>query len=275
LDEADGEAAVSLHGEVQKEVIASLLEERFGVRARFLETSVVCLERVVGTGSSVDRIKSGDNPTWPGSGCAWTQRRSDTGSSFAPASSVATLPPAFIAASQEGVRSALRQGLHGWQVTDCVVTMTESGYWPRQSRPHQKFDKAVSSVAADFRNLAPVVLMAALARAGTRVCQPIDRFELEVPDEAYSAVAAVLGRLGAATHDTVLAGGYTRLTGYLPSAAVPDLAARLPDLSSGEGLLVTRLDHHAPVTADRPPTDVAAASTRSTGDLVSPSAALS
>ena len=96
--------------------------------------------------------------------------------------------------------------------------------------------------------------MAALARAGTRVCQPIDRFELEVPDEAYSAVAALLGRLGAATHDTVLAGGYTRLTGYLPSAAVPDLAARLPDLSSGEGLLVTRLDHHAPVTADPPPT---------------------
>jgi ribosomal protection tetracycline resistance protein len=139
-------------------------------------------------------------------------------------------------------------------VTDCVVTMTESGYWPRQSRPHQKFDKAVSSVAADFRNLAPVVLMAALARAGTRVCEPIDRFELEVPDDAYNAVLALMGRLGAATHDTVLAGGYTRLVGTVASAAVPDLAARLPDVSSGEGVVVTWLDHYASVTAGPPPT---------------------
>ena len=254
VDETDGEAAVSLHGEVQKEVIAALLEERYGVRARFLATSVVCLERVVGAGSAVDRIKVGDNPYLAGIGLRVQAAPVGHGVEFSPGVERGNLPPAFIAATEEGVRSALLQGLSGWRVSDCVVTMTESGYWPRQSRPHQKFDKSISSVAADFRNLAPVVVIAALARAGTRVCQPIDRFELEVPDETYSAVAAVLGRLGAATHDTVLAGGYTRLTGYLPSAAVPDLAARLPDLSSGEGLLVTRLDHHAPVTADRPPT---------------------
>ena len=150
------------------------------------------------------------------------------------------------------MRSALLQGLHGWQVTDCVVTMTESGYWPRQSKPHQKFDKSISSVAADFRNLAPVVVMAALSKAGTRVCQPVDRFELEAPDETSNAVAALLGRLGAATHDISMAGGYTRFAGYLPSAAIPDLAARLPDLSRGEGVLVTWLDHYAPVNADPP-----------------------
>jgi ribosomal protection tetracycline resistance protein len=49
VDETDAEAAVSLHGEVQKEVIAALLDQRYGVRARFLETSVLCLERVVGS----------------------------------------------------------------------------------------------------------------------------------------------------------------------------------------------------------------------------------
>ena len=132
--------------------------------------------------------------------------------------------------------------------------MTESGYSPRQSRPHQKFDKSISSVAADFRNLAPVVVMAALAGAGTRVCQPIDRFELELPDDVFGPVAALLGRLGGRTLEITAAGGYTRLVGHLPSASVPDLAARLPDLTSGEGVLVHRLDHHAPVTASAPPT---------------------
>lgn len=253
VDETDGEAAVSLHGEVQKEVIAALLQERYGVRAHFLETSVICLERVVGSGSSVDRIKVGDNPYLAGIGLRVEAAPVGHGIEFSPGVERGNLPPAFIAATEEGVRSALLQGLCGWQVTDCVVTMTDSGYWPRQSKPHQKFDKSISSVAADFRNLAPVVAMAALARAGTRVCQPIDRFELEAPDESYSAVAGLLGRLGAATHETSMAGGYTQIVGHLPSAAVPDLASRLPDLSSGEGVLVRWLDHHAPVITNPPP----------------------
>jgi ribosomal protection tetracycline resistance protein len=253
LDDTDGEAAVSLHGEVQREVIAALLLERYGVRARFHETSVVCLERVAGTGSSVDRISVGDNPYLAGIGLRVEAAPVGHGIEFSPGVERGNLPPAFVVATEEGVRTALRQGLHGWQVTDCVVTMTESGYWPRQSKPHQGFDKSISSVAADFRNLAPVVVMAALAAARTRVCQPIDRFELEVPDESYRAVAALLGRQGAVTSETSVAGGYTRLLGRLPSVAVPDLASRLPDLTSGEGVLVTRLAFHAPVAGGRPP----------------------
>ena len=254
VDEADGEAAISLHGEVQKEVIAALLEERYGVRSRFSDTSVVCIERVVGTGASVDRMRAGDNPYLAGIGLRVDAAPVGHGIEFSPGIEPGRLPPAFVAATEEGVRAALRQGLRGWAVTDCVVTMTASGYSPRQSKPHQKFDKSISSVAADFRNLAPVVVAAALAQAGTTVCQPIERFELEVPDETFGAVASLLGRLGASTLDTAATGGYTRLVGDLPSASVPAVASRLPDLTSGEGALVTRLDHYAPAPAKSPPT---------------------
>jgi ribosomal protection tetracycline resistance protein len=253
IDETDGEAAVSLHGAVQQEVIAALLEERYGVRARFADLSVVCLERVIGTGASVDRIGARGNPYLATVGLRVEARPVGHGAEFSPGVERGNLPPAFVAATEEGVRAALRQGLSGWAVTDCLVTMTESRYYPRQSKPHQKFDKSMSTVAADFRNLTPVVLLAALAQAGTRVCQPIDRVELDLPDDAYGPVAALLGRLGAATLDTSAAGGYLHLVGHLPSAQVPALAGRLPDLTSGEGVLTTRLDHHAPVTAGRPP----------------------
>jgi ribosomal protection tetracycline resistance protein len=109
-------------------------------------------------------------------------------------------------------------------------------------------------VAADFRNLAPVVVLAALRRAGTRVCQPVDRFELDLPDEGYGPVVSLLGRLGAATLDSVASGGgYTRLAGHVPATGVADLTARLPDLTSGGLVLVTALHHHAPLTAGPPP----------------------
>jgi ribosomal protection tetracycline resistance protein len=253
IDPTDGEAAVSLHGEVQREVIAALLEQRYGVRARFADTSVVCLERVVGAGAAVDRIGARGNPYLAGIGLRVEARPVGHGVEFSPGIERGNLPPAFIAATEEGVRLALRQGLHGWAVTDCRVTMTESQYFPRQSKPHQKFDKSISSVAADFRHLAPVVVMAALAQAGIRVCQPVDRIEVELPEEFYGPTAALLGRLGAAILETSTAAGYTRLVGHLPSAQVPRLAARLPDLTSGEGVLTNRLDHHAPSTGAQPP----------------------
>jgi ribosomal protection tetracycline resistance protein len=254
LDEVDGEAAVSLHGEVQKEVIAALLEERHGVRAVFSASSEVCVERVIGTGEAVDRIKERGNPYLAGIGLRVERRPVGHGVQFSPGIERGNLPRAFVTATEEGVRAGLRQGPHAWSVTDCLVTMTSSDYYPRMSKPHQKFDKSVSSIAADFRHLAPVVLAAALRQAGTRVCRPVDRFELELPDELFGPVSAVLGRLGGVTLETASAGGYTRLGGHLPAAAVPKLAARLPDLTSGEGVLTTRLDHHAPVTDASPPT---------------------
>jgi ribosomal protection tetracycline resistance protein len=253
IDQDDGEAAISLHGEVQKEVIGSLLEERFGVPVRFSRTSTTCIERVVGIGAAVDMIKEAGNPYLAGIALRIEAAPVGHGVEFCAGIERGRLPAAFIAAVEDGVRSGLRQGQYGWQVADCTVVMTGSQYCPRQSKPHQKFDKSISSIAADFRLLAPVVVMAALHRAGTRVCQPIDRIELDLPDRVHSPVAALLGRLGAATLDVSAAGGYTRLVGQLPSSRVPEVAAALPDLTGGEATLVTRFDHHAPIAGDQPP----------------------
>ncbi len=247
LDPVSGEAALSLHGEVQREVVAALLEERYGVRAVFAEPTVVYLERVVGRGRSVERIAVGDNPYLAGIGLRVDPAPVGHGVRFSPGVERGNLPPAFVSATEEGVRDALGCGLAGWVVTDCVVTMTESGYYPRQSRPHQGFDKASSSVAGDFRHLAPVVLLAALEQAGTRVCEPVDRVDLDVPDATLGAVVSVLGRLGGRPLATSAHGGWSRFSGHLASRAVPSLRARLPDLTGGEGVLVARLDHHAPV----------------------------
>lgn len=253
IDDVEGEAALSLHGEVQKEVVAALLEERFGVRARFSQTSTLCIERVVGTGTSRDLIGQRGNPYLAGIGLRVDAAAVGHGVAFSPGIERGNLPPAFIAATEEGARTGLRQGLHGWEVTDCVVTMTASAYFPRQSKPHQKFDKSISSVAGDFRHLAPVVLVAALREARTTVCQPIDRFELDLPERAHGEVVALLGRLGAVVLEATGSAGYAGLVGEIPSGRVPGLASRLPDLSGGEAILLTRFDHYAPVTGGQPP----------------------
>ncbi|WP_231954603.1 elongation factor G [Actinoplanes derwentensis] len=150
LDEMRAEAVIRLHGEVQKEVIAALLAERYGVEVRFSGTLTACIERVTGTGLADERVKERGNPYLAGLGLRIEAAPVGHGIEFRPGLEPGRLPPAFVAAAEEGARAALRQGRHGWPVTDCVITMTSSQYWPRQSRPHQKFNKAVSTIAADF-----------------------------------------------------------------------------------------------------------------------------
>lgn len=253
LDEQQAEAVIRLHGEVQKEVLAALMEDRYGVRVRFSGTLTACIERVAGTGGAEERVRERGNPYLAGLGLRIEAAPAGHGIEFRPGIEPGRLPPAFVAATEEGVRAALRQGRHGWPVTDCTVTMTASRYWPRQSRPHQKFDKSISTVAADFRNLAPVVVAAALRQAGTRVCQPIERFDVNLPRHTVETVLALLGRLGAVVHDTAVAGGYLEVSGTLPSARVPRVVAALPELTGGEAVLTTTFDHYAPVSGEEPP----------------------
>jgi len=253
LDQAAGEAVISLRGEVQKEVIAALLADRFGVEARFSASATTCIERVVGRGTAHDEVGARGNPYLAGIGLRVEAAAVGHGVEFRPGVERGRLPAAFVAATEEGVRAALHQGRHGWEVTDVVVTMTASQYWPRQSKPHQTFDKSISSVAADFRNLAPVVTAAALRGAGTRVCHPVDRFELDLPESVQAPVTALLGRLGGVVLDLAVDGDYVRLSGHLPSARVSQVSTALPDLTGGEGILVTRFDHYDPTTGERPP----------------------
>ncbi|MFD0591469.1 hypothetical protein ACFQZ4_01830 [Catellatospora coxensis] len=54
--------AVSLYGEVQKEVIQATLATEFGIDARFRETTTLCVERPAGVGEAVERLNTPSNP---------------------------------------------------------------------------------------------------------------------------------------------------------------------------------------------------------------------
>ena len=123
--------------------------------------------------------------------------------------------------------------------------MTHSGYWAKQSHSHATFDKSMSSTARDFRQLTPLVLMGALRRAGTRVLEPVHRFELELPADALGPVLPRDRRGSAACPATRCCDGATcTLDGAVPAARVHELRQRLPGLTRGEALLDT-----APSTA--------------------------
>ena len=252
-DDERGEMSLSLYGEVQKEVIEATLAQEYGVRATFRESTTMCVERVLGTGEAVEVIAVEPNPFLATVGLRVEPRpQPESANRFRLGVEPGSMPPAFFSAVEETVLGTLEQGLLGWRVTGALVTMTRAGYWPRQSHAHATFDKSMSSTAGDFRLLTPLVLMTALARAGTEVRQPVHLFELDVPADALGAVLGVLARLGAVPWTTERHGAGYALTGTIPGAAVHDLQQRLPALTHGAGELVTAFDHYAPVRGAAP-----------------------
>lgn len=247
-DERRQETSVSLYGEVQKEVIQATLAEEYGLGVTFRETTPLCVERLVGTGQAVEFNKKNANPFLATVGLRVDPAPVGSGVAFRLEVELGSMPYAFFKAVEDTVRETLDQGPHGWRIPDCTVTMTHSGYSPRQSHAHQGFDKSMSSTGADFRGLTPLVLVEALRRAGTRVHEPMHRFRVEAPADTLGALLPVLAALNAVPQTTETRGAGCVLAGTVPAARVHELEQRLPGLTRGEGELESVFDHYAPVT---------------------------
>jgi ribosomal protection tetracycline resistance protein len=251
-DAVRDEMLVSLYGEVQKEVIQATLADDFGIDVGFRGTTTICIERPVGPGAAAEIIGKPPNPFHATVGLRIDPAPVGTGVRFRLEVEFGSIPLSFHKAVEETVRATLRQGIYGWQVTDCTVTLTHSGYWPRQSHAHGTFDASMSSTAGDFRNLTPLVLMSALKQAGTRVYEPVHRFGLELPADTVAPILPVLARLRGAARTSATRGSSCRIEGEIPAARVRELERKLPALTRGEGVLDYAFDRYQLVRGQIP-----------------------
>ncbi|MGD9890807.1 MAG: GTP-binding protein [Dehalococcoidia bacterium] len=258
-DDVRQETYVSLYGEVQKEVIQETLATDFGIDVDFRETTTICIERPNGIGAAVEIIREEPNPFLATVGLLIEPGPINSGVQFRLAIEVhGTMPPAFFGAVEDTIHQTLRQGIYGWQVADCIITMTHTGYYPRQSHAHQGFSKSMSSTGADFRGLTPLVVMSALEQAGTTVYEPLHRFHLEIPADTFGVAAPVLARLRAVPQTQDMRGSSYVLEGEMPAAHVHELQQLLPGLSRGEGVLESAFECYQAVGGTiplRPRTD--------------------
>ncbi len=251
-DDARQEISVSLYGEVQKEVIGATLASDFGLDVSFRETTTIYVERPIGTGAADERLRRAPNPFLATVGLRIEPAAAGSGVEFQLKVQLGSMPLAFFRAVEDTVRETLRQGIYGWEVTDCTVTMTHSGFLARHSLGHARFTKSISSTGEDFRKLTPLVLMSALKQARTVVCEPIHRFRLDAPADTLSQLLSALTRLHAVTKTQVTQNASLTLTGDIPAARVHELRQRLPGLTRGEGVVECTFDRYEPVSGTIP-----------------------
>lgn len=248
-DDSRQELFLSLYGEVQKEIVAQTLHGDYGLDIEFRPTTPVCVERPNGAGTAVELLPSGRSPAHPflaTVGLAISPLPPGSGVTFELDVSVKSIPihvfdsvDAFRALMQRTVHDTLRQGLHGWEVIDCRVIMTDCDY---QAPPR----KWPGTTLSDYRLLTPLVLMAALQQAGTTVLEPVVEFHLEFPADDLGPIMAFLGELDAEPGPPTSHGTTSVLEGVIRVARVHELQTRLPDLTSGEGVLESTFAGYRP-----------------------------
>jgi ribosomal protection tetracycline resistance protein len=247
-DDLRGELYVSLYGEVQKEVVQATLAADYGLEVGFSGTTPICVERPGGVGAALELLGKGGNPFCATVGLRVEPAAAGSGVSFRVEAPLEGIPlyvfrsvDEFARAMEETVRETLGQGLHGWQVVDCAVVLTQAGY------------VSPSSKASDYRKLTPLVLMAALAEASTVVCEPIHRLRWEVPVDVLGGAAALLGRLDGVPQAHAVRGLVAILEGEIAAARLHELQQRVPGLTRGEGALESEFAGYRPV-GGAPPT---------------------
>jgi ribosomal protection tetracycline resistance protein len=247
-DDIRQEILVSLYGEVQKEVIQATLAGEFGLDVGFRESTTLCIERPSGRGAAAEFMSDEANPFRATAGLRIEPAAAGSGVRFRLGIEPGALPVAFRNAVEETVRDTLREGLSGWPVTDCTVTLTHSGYTPPPPFGWSKW----STSAADFRQLTPLVLMTALERAGTQVYEPIHRFSLDMPADTFGLVLPALARLAAVPGAPAPRGSSCLVEGDIPAARVHELEQQLPGLTRGEGVLDCAFDRYQVVPGRAP-----------------------
>ncbi len=239
-DDIRQELFLSLYGEVQKEVIrrrwrpTSALTSTSAKRPRSASSGRSALARTARY--SARRLTH----SLPPSGCASSRRRSTLAWASGWRSSLDRFRSRSIRPSRIPCEPRCSRGIYGWQVTDCTVTMTHSGY------------SSVASTAGDFRNLTPLVLMSALKQAETIVCEPMHRFQLEIPADTFGRIVPVLAQLRALPQTPVLRASSYLLEGEIPAAHVHELQQQLPALTRGEGVLESAFDYYKPIRGTDP-----------------------
>jgi ribosomal protection tetracycline resistance protein len=250
------EVSVSLYGEVQKEVIQATLADEYGIDALFREVTPIYIERPLEAGEVVEILHAETNPFNATIGFRIEPAPAGSGVDFRVDVDTRTVPlyvfktlDSFSEHMEEYVRETLREGLSGWQVADCVVAMNRCGYSVPDGPPSRR---GPLSTAADFRKLAPLVLMQALQQAGTVVCEPVMRASVEIPTETIGAVVPAPARLGAMVETSSVRGELTVVETLVPAARVNDVQRHLPGLTRGEGVLESTFAGYEPVAGEQP-----------------------
>ncbi len=227
------ELHLRIMGVIQLEVLTSLLRTRFGLQATFGPPSVIYRETPTQAGEgSIEYTMP--KPCWAVLRFALEPGEPGSGVTFASTVRDDAIHYRYQRQVEQTLPEALKQGLHGWEVTDLKVTLVGGEHHLVHTHP------------LDFVVATPMGIMNGLEATGTTLLEPMVEATLTVPAALGNRIIGdILQMRGTFDSPQVLGDTFT-VVALLPVATSLDYSTRLGSLSSGRGSLTTRFAGYQP-----------------------------
>ncbi|OAB35874.1 GTP-binding protein [Paenibacillus macquariensis subsp. defensor] len=218
------ELHLKVMGAIQLEILSSLLMSRFGLEVTFDQPSVIYKETPTKSAEGFIAYTM-PKPCWAvlrfhieplprGSGLVYqSEVRSDD------------LLIRYQNEVARRVPEALLQGLHGWEVTDLKVTLTEGEHHVWHTHP------------LDFVVATPMGIMDGLANSETTLLEPLLKFRITTPEEYGGKVLSDLVQMRAEFEPPSVNHGRFMVEGILPVATSLEYPVKLRSMTAGRGVM--------------------------------------
>lgn len=208
----------SLMGEVQAQIIKTLLNERFGLKVN-IENPVVIhkefptmMSRAKATYTTVSGIELEVTPLKRGSGFSYVSKVSTD-----------FLHLKYQRQVERLINHYCKQGLNGWELTDMEVALVDG-----------QFD-SMGSDPMHFNIITPLALFRCLKGARMKLLEPIIKYIIRLPEDDLSAVIKLLSSKNSKYEITNHFERVITLEGEAPASNMLNFPLELSILTSGRG----------------------------------------
>ncbi|PLW92762.1 MAG: GTP-binding protein, partial [Marinilabiliales bacterium] len=234
-DREEQELHVKISGWIQMEVMERMIEDRFQIKARFENPTVIYKETPSKKCTGFVRYWM-PKPCWAILKFEIEPAERGSGVHYKSIISVDDVARKYQNEVEETIEKSLKQGIKGWEVTDLNIRLIEGEDHEVHSRP------------GDFKIATPMGIMNGLQNGGTTLLEPILSFVIKADEELLGNVSSDIIKMRGTFESPMIEDGRFVLKGTLPLATSQDYPVKLSSRSGGRASISTSFLEYRPCT---------------------------
>jgi ribosomal protection tetracycline resistance protein len=216
-------------GPIQTEVLKENLIQRWGIEATFRKPQVIYKETPSKSAEGYVRYWM-PKPCWAIMTFLIEPAPLGSGISFTSKVRTSEISKKYINEVKRAIPWSLKQGIHGYEVTDLAITLIEGS------------EHTVHSNPGDFLLATPMGVLRGLENAGTDLLEPMYAFEIKAHQDLLGPVSSDLNQMKAQIDAPLFEHDFFILKGSVSVALAMNYAIKFNATTSGKGRLKLRPD---------------------------------
>jgi len=216
-------------GPIQTEVLKENLIQRWNIEAEFQKPKVIYKETPSTSAEGYVRYWM-PKPCWAIMTFLIEPAPLGSGVSFTTNVRTSDISNKYINEVKRAIPWSLKQGVHGYEVTDLSITLIEGSEHTAHSNP------------GDFLLATPMGVLKGLVNSGTDLLEPMYAFEIKANQNVLGPISSDLNQMSAQIDAPVFENDFFTMNGRVPVASAMDYSIKFNASTSGKGRLKLTLD---------------------------------